>query len=305
MIISIIRSLLPACVIIIFFFVLPARGQDVLTRQGMREVKNLFDEQYLYLTDVISVEGWGKYQNNLIKQAEIRGLASHISQTLERANSRQFPTQELTDLGLQIQAFNLYVDGICEDNTKANGVIKQFYRNPIRNQFYQTEDAKRYYWKMGIKYGKLSEPANIVEKIVDMKWFSPTTNGKKIADPSPWSPLLRIGTLGYQYHAKTNEIQPSPPILQMGLTRYWFSDNFLVKYINHTGAALSYQYDFASKRNLLGGVVHLSIFDIGTFFDPTDPAAQPVSAANLDLSFITQYVENAIYITAGKALLGQ
>jgi hypothetical protein len=144
------------------------------------------------------------------------------------------------------------------------------------------EELKEHGRKMEVRYGSKSERLNIFEMLLD-QWTTPPLATGKLRDPLPWEWILRSQTLGYQYNRGTRELEPSFPILELGVTRYLFGTGAVSRRIHHLGLAGAYQRDVKRARNLFGFVLHLQEFDVGALC--SNSCREHVIVGSKNLSF--------------------
>ncbi len=173
------------------------------------------------------------------------------------------------------------------------------YRNAITGSFLNalSGDLEEYDRRFAIRYGPDSEPLNIVEMVL-VQITSPAPRGAQVRLPGHWEPIARIQLFGYQYDTGGNELVPSSPVAQLGLTYYLYGDSWLAGKLHHIGLAAAYQRDLVNGVNLAGGVIQVAGWDAGAFCD-IEACDEPVFMLSRSISAFTDLWTRARKAAAG------
>ncbi len=257
-------------------------GQNNYSENELLIMAYLFVTQDQAVSEWVESNGMGNLDNNV--ETGFNNLTNTLMlQADSIANDKEINTDNFLN---NYRTYNsilpdLFGDDNEEYSTISNDYIRPFSEITLGRLKAESDD---YFRKFEVKYGKSSEKLNFVEVFLANTLFKTKALGAEINPPNPWEPIFRVKALAYQYYAGEDTPIPSSPTYQIGLTKYLYANTSMAKKLNHIGIAAAYQYDLTNKHNLIGGMLHISNYDIGVLFDTDDSNNVVIAASfNIDL----------------------
>jgi hypothetical protein len=271
--------------VISLLFTINSFAQRDLSIPEIEIIDKLFTTQHVVVLDYQQENGWGDLPEDYIES--FSEVANSIKQNL--SNHRTFDTTLfLEDYG----DYNAFVEEIFKyesDPGNYNSMIGGPFFSPIYSISLKLldENLGEYFRKFEIRYGGLSEKLNLLEAFLNKAFFSPETTGSELNYPKPLEPILRIQSVGYQYNTDSQQMLPSSPVFQAGLSYYFLQQDGLFRSIgdkiHHIGIAGALQYDLFTETWLTGGVMHIRNFDIGLLYNADQKQTVVMASFNVQL----------------------